>query len=47
MVIDALRRQAMRRGIQMVPDVLTIRLLVEENQIRGACAGILPGEKSR
>ena len=45
MVIDALRRQAMRRGIQMVPDVLTIRLLVEENQIRGAvCWNITRGE---
>jgi fumarate reductase (CoM/CoB) subunit A len=45
MVIDALRRQAMRRGIQMVPDVLTIRLLVEENQIRGVvCWNIARGE---
>jgi fumarate reductase (CoM/CoB) subunit A len=36
MVIDALRRQAMRGGIEMIPDVLITRLLVEENQVVGA-----------
>jgi fumarate reductase (CoM/CoB) subunit A len=45
MAVDALRRQAMRDGVQMIPDVLTTRLLVEENQIRGvACWNVAKGE---
>ena len=45
MIVDALRRQAIRRGIRMIPDILTIRLLVEGNQVRGvACWNIASGE---
>ena len=36
MIINALRRQSMKKGIQMLPDILTTRLLVDENQVRGA-----------
>lgn len=36
MIIDALRRQAMRREIQMLSDRWVTRLLVEEGRVRGA-----------
>ena len=45
MIIAALRRQAMIKGIQMLPDILTTRLLVEDNRVKGAlCWNIASGE---
>jgi fumarate reductase (CoM/CoB) subunit A len=35
MIVDALRREAMRRGVLLVPDTLVTRLLVEDGQVRG------------